>query len=131
MKGNLEMMQSMPKRRVEPLIVSILRVDLTPRDLLGTPGVDSSPTLVHCERFRSFVWMGWKSGGADLALFTLYGDDDNWLGAFSTIVSGSAGSWFRVEIKPPKLYFAYRFIVLSNSVQELRSKLIGYLQEVF
>lgn len=106
-------------------------MDTTPRDLLGTIGVDTSPTLAHCEGFRSFVWTGWKSGSADLTLFTLYGDEQTWLGAFSIVVSGSAGSWFRAEVKPPKLCFAYRFIVTSSGTQEVRSKLIGYRQEVF
>ncbi len=124
-------MGALLKRRVEPLVVATLRVDATPRDLLGTLGVDTSPTLVHCEAFRSFVWTGWKSGSADLLLFIICGDGRDWLHAFSRIVSGSAGSWFRVEIKPPRLYPAYRFIVTSSSIQEVRSKLIGYRQEVF
>ncbi|MFQ3611268.1 MAG: hypothetical protein SNJ72_07215 [Fimbriimonadales bacterium] len=131
MKGTSEQIQPSPKRRVEPLIVGVLRVDTTPRDLLGTIGVDTSPSLTHCEGFRSFVWTGWKSGSADLVLFTLCGNGENWLQAFSTVVSGGAGSWFRAEIKPPKLYSAYRFVVVSSSVQEVRSKLIGYQQEVF
>ena len=120
-----------PKGRVEVLVYSILRVDATPRDLLGTLGVDTSPTLVHCEGFRSFVWTGRKAGNADLLLFVVCGNGQNWVESFSVPISGSAGSWFRVEVKPPKIYPAYRFIVVSGGAQEVRSKLIGYKQEVF
>ncbi len=120
-----------PKRRVEPLVYSVLEASSLPRDLLGIEGVDTSPTIVRAEGFRSFLWMGWKSGSADLLLFTVCGNGQAWLEAFSTTVSGSAGGWFRAELKPPRLFPAYRFIVVSSGVQVVRSKLIGLMQEVF
>jgi hypothetical protein len=107
----------------EPLYVGTISVGATPVNLLGTPAPDT-PTLINCQTYKMFVWCGVKNQDAPIQFTVRGGDARGWQWTFSGTITGSAGAWFRVAVRPNALYERYRFEV-SGSPQILRSKIIG------
>ncbi len=116
---------------VETLLVSGIGADATARDLLGSTDAEA-PSLDRASEFRTLVWGGRKTGTADIA-YTVLGRwvdasgnplGDGWLQIASGTITGSANSWFRVEIANQHCD-QYRIQVTSSTSQSLFSKVVG------
>ncbi len=122
--------QSAPPQ-VETLLVSVISVGSTPRDLLDSTNAES-PTIDRASEFSRLIWGGRKAGTADIS-YTILGRwvdasgnplGDGWLQIATGTITGSANSWFRVEIADQHCD-QYRIQVTSSTSQTLFSKVVG------
>ncbi|BCW95428.1 MAG: hypothetical protein WHS44_00185 [Fimbriimonadales bacterium] len=107
--------------------VGVVQVDASAKDVLNQTE-PLAPTFVNMEAYRAFYWTGVKRGDAPIAYTVRGGNGNGWQWSASGQITGTAGSWFRVVLKPPAPYSRYRLEV-SGAPQLLHSKLTG-LQEV-
>ncbi|MFQ3611269.1 MAG: hypothetical protein SNJ72_07220 [Fimbriimonadales bacterium] len=117
----------------ETLLVSVISVGTAAKDLLDSTNAES-PTLDRCSHFRQILWMGRKSGGADLNYLILgratdlSGNPlgDGWYEIATGTLTGSANSWFRVVLSEAQTgWDQYRIVVTSGSTQTVFSKILG------
>jgi hypothetical protein len=107
----------------EPLYVGTIAVGAAPVNLLGTAAPDA-PTLINCHAYKMLLWCGVKGGDAPIHFTVRGGDSRGWRWTFSSTITGNAGAWFRIAVRPDALYERYRFEV-SGATQTLRSKIVG------
>ncbi len=115
--------------RTQPLTVyvGVVQVGPSARDVLNQ-AEPLAPTFVNMEAYRAFYWTGVKRGDTPITYTVRGGNDNGWQWSASGQITGMAGSWFRVVLKPPAPYSRYRLEV-SGTPQLLQSKIVG-LQEV-
>jgi len=118
----------------DTLLVMLSDTDSTVRDLLGNTFTEL-PTLDGVDTYSRLIWMGVKSGAADVA-FTIfartadiYGNplSEAWLPIGTGTLVGPAGSWFRVETKQG-FFDQYRIVVSSTTRQQLTTKIVGVFE---
>ncbi len=124
--------QSQPAQS-ETLLVSVISVGSTPKDLLDSTNPEA-PTLDKCSAFQRLIWMGRKSGSADLN-YTIQGRatdlsgnplGDGWFEVATGTISGSANSWFRVVVPETHTgWDQYRITISSSSTQTVFSKVLA------
>ncbi|MFQ3611267.1 MAG: hypothetical protein SNJ72_07210 [Fimbriimonadales bacterium] len=115
----------------ETLLVSTVAVNDQPRDLLNSTN-SQSPTLDRCLPYVRIIWSGRKAGSADIQYRVLARSTDvsgnplgdGWYVVMEGTVSGSAQSWFRVDITQGN-WDQYRIQVTSTTAQSLFSKVVG------
>lgn len=117
----------------ETLLVSVISVGTTARDLLNSTNAES-PTLDRCASFRQVIWMGRKDGTADIT-YTIRARatdqsgnplGDGWYEVATGTITGSANSWFRVVIPETQTgWDQYRIVVTSSSTQTVYNKIVA------
>lgn len=111
-----------------PLYSGTVYIDEDSRDLLERVNPDL-PTFINLRNCIAFYWTGVKEGNAPLTYTVSGRNSTDWEWSHTGQITGLAGQWFRVVIKPPRAYDQYR-IEVSGGTQRLHSKII-VVEEVF
>jgi len=113
-----------PMAIADTVIIARVDVDDTWRELTGW-FTTSMPSLINCEKYTKFVWIGVKSQDAPIYYTLRAGDQNGWQQTLTGMLEGGANNWFRLEINLPGIWAWYRLEIRATVPQQLRCKIVG------